>query len=463
MASYRLNSEERLAAAWAGPGAAHDLPARPRDASSEASDGPSNAGASGSRARAQSAPRKGWVRTALRLMRDAAIGLAILTAAPIAIVAVASNERFTVGGTMRERLAGAERLRRFAPAKDPAITPLQAGLAYRALQSAKSTDEFPLREAAPSGEKVWLTAPPAAELFTDLRPPQSDLPMALKMVSKAARGVSAEELAYLRTVAESPVWRDVERVASAPAIDMIGGQFALPFRADAFSPAMPREQFNDSKALAHAAVSRAAYYVATGRPKEAEAALRTIVGYGFAMIDNGSNTLQVLIGRVITDIGRDGLHQLYVATGQQALAAGVAPPEKTGRSYQPMTTPRVPLGQWQQRMLDQSRDARLPVGVRYESLGQLAFGTCSSVRGMLAGPSDEVLKAYADARTTLARYPSEQAYLDLMLDAPNRVPEQFYQSQSLSMRLLIGASTVSSTVLHNPRIATCARLAVLYD
>ena len=216
-------------------------------------------------------------------------------------------------------------------------------------------------------------------------------------------------------------------------------------------------------ALAHAAVSRAAYYVATGRPKEAEAALRTIVGYGFAMIDNGSNTLQVLIGRVITDIGRDGLHQLYVATGQQALAAGVAPPEKTGRSYQPMTTPRVPLGQWQQRMLDQSRDARLPVGVRYESLGQLAFGTCSSVRGMLAGPSDEVLKAYADARTTLARYPSEQAYLDLMLDAPNRVPEQFYQSQSLSMRLLIGASTVSSTVLHNPRIATCARLAMLYD
>lgn len=151
--------------------------------------------------------------------------------------------------------------------------------------------------------------------------------MALKMVSKAARGVSAEELAYLRTVAESPVWRDVERVASAPSIDMIGGQFALPFRADAFSPAMPREQFNDSKALAHAAVSRAAYYVATGRPKEAEAALRTIVGYGFAMIDNGSNTLQVLIGRVITDIGRDGLHQLScghwpTGTGGRRSASG---------------------------------------------------------------------------------------------------------------------------------------------
>lgn len=463
MSSYRLNSEERLAAAWAGPGAAHDLPARHRDASSPVADDAASAAGAGSRARGQSGVRTGWVRTALRLIRDAAIGLAIVTAAPVAIVAVASNERFTVGETMRERLAGAERLRPYMPAKDPAITPLQAGLAYRALQSAKSTDEFPLRDASPSGEKVWLTSPPADGLFADLRPPQSDMPMALRIIARAARGVNADELAYLRTIAESPVWRDVERVAKAPAIDMIGGQFALPFRADAFSPAMPREQFNDSKALAHAGVSRAAYYVATGRPQEAEAALRTVVGYGFAMIDNGSNTLQVLIGRVITDIGRDGLHQLYVATGQDALAASVAPPGKTGRSYQPMNTPRLPLDQWQQRMLDQSRDASLPMGIRYESLGQLAFGACSSVRGMLAGPSDEVSKAYADARTTLARYPSERAYLDLLLDAPNRVPEQFYQSRSLSMRLLIGASTVSSTVLHNPRIATCARLAMLYD
>lgn len=403
------------------------------------------------------------MRTALRFVRDAAIGLAILTAVPIAIVAVASNERFTVGETMRERLAGADRLRQFMPTKDPTITPLQAGLAYRALQSAKSTDEFPLREAAPSGEKVWLAAPPAAGLFADLRPPQSDAPMVLKMVSRAARGVSAEELAYLRTVAESPVWRDVERVASATSIDLIGGQFALPFRANAFSPAMPIERFSDSKALAHAGVSRAAYYLAIGQPLKAEAALRTIVGYGFAMIDNGSNTLQVLIGRVITDIGRDGLHQLYVATGQDAMAASVAPPEKTGRSYQPMNTPRLPFGQWQQRMLDQSRDATLPIGVRYESLGQLAFGTCSSMRGMLAGPSDDVRQAFADARTTIARFPSEQAYLDLLLDAPNRVPQQFYESRSLSTRLLIGAATVSSTVLQNPRIATCSRLMMLYD
>jgi hypothetical protein len=463
MSSFRLNSEERLAAAWAGPGAAHELPARARDGAwPAADDGLVEVGASIPRAHARTGIRGGWIRTALRLLRDAAIGLAILTAVPFAIVAVASNERFTVGETMRERLAGADRLRGFMPPKNQSITPLQAGLAYRALQSAKSTDEFPLRDASPSGEKVWQTRKLQDDQFADLRSPQSDMPMASKVIARAARGVSADELAYLRAVAESPVWRDVERVASAPSIDLLGGQYALPFRADAFAPMMPLERFSDSKALAHAGVSRAAYYVAIGQPKEAEAALRTIIGYGFAMIDNGSNTLQALIGRVITDIGRDGLHQFYVATGRDALAASVALPEKTGR-YQPMATPRVPFGQWQQRMLEQSHDTRLPIGVRYESLGQLAFGTCSSVRGMLSGPSAEVLQAFATARTTLARYPSEQAYLDLMLDAPNRVPEQFYQSPSLTMRLLIGASTVSSTVLHNPRIATCARLAILYD
>ena len=78
---------------------------------------------------------------------------------------------------------------------------------------------------------------------------------------------------------------------------------------------------------------------------------------------------------------------------------------------------------------------------------------------MLMGHSDEVSDAYKAARTSLARYPSEEAFLQLMLQAPDRRIATDLKGP-LSHRLIGGASEVAATILGNPRVAGCTRLAL---
>jgi hypothetical protein len=99
--------------------------------------------------------------------------------------------------------------------------------------------------------------------------------------------------------------------------------------------------------------------------------------------------------------------------------------------------------------------------LRLESLRQLSFSTCGSARGMLFGQTAEVDAAFAEARRTLARYPSEQAFIDLLYEAPARVPVG--ATSKLSDRLLIGAATVTGMLLDNPRVASCTRILRAYN
>jgi hypothetical protein len=110
------------------------------------------------------------------------------------------------------------------------------------------------------------------------------------------------------------------------------------------------------------------------------------------------------------------------------------------------------------RLLASAANPELSRGLRLESLQGLSFGVCTNVTEVFTGHSDEVSDAYRSARTSLARYPSEQAYLTLMLDSPNRVPP--YDKGSLSKRLIMGAGEVASTILRNRKISGCTRLAL---
>jgi hypothetical protein len=79
----------------------------------------------------------------------------------------------------------------------------------------------------------------------------------------------------------------------------------------------------------------------------------------------------------------------------------------------------------------------------------------------LFGPSPESNAAFDDARKSLARYPSELAFIDLLQDAPNR-PLGNSEIESKAEWLLLGAASVASTVLNNPRIQTCTRVLNAY-
>jgi hypothetical protein len=278
-------------------------------------------------------------------------------------------------------------------------------------------------------------------------------------VADAAKGLNAQELAYLRTVAESPVWNDFDRVATAPAVDVLGGLYQLPFRSEASSLSMPLLKFANTKDLALAGELRAAYYLATGQEARAELALRSIVSFGFVLVDNGTNELDALIGRMIMNIGRDGLEQFYAATGGAPASLADALKRVSMPAYTREKT-NLPSSELHARLIRDAADAGLARGVRYASLQGLSFSTCGTVRGMLFGMDSKTHDAFQKARVTLARFPSEQAYIDMMEDSPNRVPDT--QVKSAPARVMMGAAMVAATVLQNPRVEACTRLALSF-
>ena len=452
MPSIRIDSKEKVVATgW--PGVRDALPVRVSSVSA------SDAGVSANAITAT--PAVWWTRTALRFARDATIGMLLLMSVPLVVVGVSRGSRWTNAPDLRARIADAERWRPLMAPKNPAIAPLQAGRALHALQLPHKTTDFPEHVVAGRGEQPWKQHPLSAEMFATLRSPGYDGPVASRVIEAAGRGFSRAELAYLRAVAVAPLWYEFDKLTSAPRVDLIGGQFVLPFKDNAFALSMPYRRFAETKALAYAGVSRAAYLVATGQPRQAEAALRSIVSFGFVLIDNGTSTLDALVGRLIADIGRDGLHQLYTLTGNADGLAQSTPYARMPKSAATSRT-RIDMARWQGQLLDDVRDPHMPRTLRYESLMQLSFTTCGSVREMLWGPSANVRGAFDRAGTMLARFPSERAYIDVIQDVTNRTPPGMV-SERMTSRLIMGAATVAGTVLHNPRVVSCTRVALALD
>lgn len=300
-------------------------------------------------------------------------------------------------------------------------------------------------------------------MFTTARPNSWNGPGSQSILEAAAKGLSARELAYLKTVASAPLWAQYDLIARAPAVDIIGGRFQLPFPRDAWLAEMPIMRFAGTRELAVAGVSRAAYYLAVGQRAEAEAALKSVIGFGFAIIDNGTFTIDGLIGRVIVGIGRDALERFYTLTGDPRAAAVVAariPPMGNGpvmpRSNQPT------LEFLRDRLIRSAENTAEPRTIRYEALHSLSLSSCTNVRELVLGTGPDVRQAFDLASRDLARFPSERAVLDVALHTTElpgtAITDAGIPNGGVVARLLVGASTVAGTVLDNPRMPFCARV-----
>lgn len=464
MSAIQSPSQERLHTAWFGARGAAQVPMHPGGSDSVTSPHADTAARQSASRRSTS---RRWPHRVMRMVRDVAIGLALITAVPVVTV-LRIGQRPVPYNTesTRVRLESANQWRSLMIAPDASISPMQAGTALRSLMTGPEKEHFPMHGAALSVERVWQTRTLDADMFPNIRLPNSTLPSALGIVSFAPGGFSERELAYLRDVATSPVWDAFDLVARAPNIDMIGGRFVVPFAPDANALGMPIMRFADTKAMAQAGVSRAAYYVAIGEPARAEAALRSIVSFGFGLIDNGTSGIDALIGRVIVDIGRNGLQQFYAVTGNRDMEMVAFPPVNASSGPPATASPTstvANLNALQALLVADVRNEHLPRSLRFESLRGLAFTSCGTVGGMLSGPPSDVQAAFAYARQSLARYPSEQAYIDLLLDTPNRISaSELGWQRSVPNSIISGSSIVAATVLQNPRVEVCPRVTGMF-
>ena len=455
MTEASARERERSANGWFGAPQEGQVPARAAPGGGAAATGGAELSA-GSR----------WLRRIARVLRDALLAVAIMAMVPIGLVSITQGYIWGMNfGNTRARLAQVEPTRAFAPLRNAAVTPMQAGLALAALAPSDAFGTFiPLRSVRERAVRPWSDAKLAAGMFASA--PVNQIwygPHSQSILEAAAQGLSARELAYLKTVATAPLWARYDLIARAPAVDILGGRFQLPYPDDALLYNVPVMKFAATKELAHAGVSRAAYYLAIGQRAEAEAALRSIIGFGFALIDNGTFAMDGLIGRVIVGIGRDALGRFYTLTGDPRAAALVAlapPPEGSGRASQPSSN-RPTVEFMRERLLQAAQNPALPRTLRYESLYQLSLSSCTNARELVFGMGSDVRQAYESAARDLARYPSERAILDLALQTIDRVPANPMWNDmpkgDVVVRLLVGASTVAGVVLDNPRMPFCTR------
>lgn len=403
--------------------------------------------------------RAGWARIALRVVRNAAIGLALLSTIPFGLVANRSDAFVPDMSHLVAKTAEAERWRDFRAPIDASITPQAAGDALRRITTLSARDHYAVRAVTTTHARPWNSITLAPDMFPTTQASQYRGAAALMLHANSPDGYSAGEMAYLRDVAEAPFWKDFDAVALASQVDIVGGLYETPFDPDAQLMAFPFMHLTDAKQTAYAGVARATYYLASGNPAEAERVLRTIVSFGFTFIDQGVTAVDAMVGRMVVDIGRDGLYHLYLQTGRGELADRVAPPPQTMKPATRSRTAPVDLEQARARVLAVITDVRAPRPLRLEALEILSYGgSCGGVRAMLTGPSDELRSALAAARASMARYPSEQALFDL-------IERTMYQGPQLSRdagvvgRVASGTAEVLSAVTGNARIATCTRLA----
>ena len=410
--------------------------------------------------------RRSWLGVTVRLVRNAAIAVAIMAMVPIGIVAF-NGPRIWNGGSFgastRARVAQAERVRSLKLPADPSITPMQAGRAFNALQPVRESKQFPTITTPSRAEPIWQSATLTPDMFPNAPSNMFHGPSSTSVLEAVSKGFTPQELAFLRTLATAPEWRDFDLIARAPAVDFIGGRFKIPFAPGVSAEQLPFPHYKASREMAFAAVSRAAYHMAIGQRDSAETVLRSIVSFGFALMDNGTTLIDELIGNVIVAVGRDGLQRFYVITHDpRAGSAAVAQQASLngGLLGAAQRVASASLDDARRRLIAEVADPARHRGERFESLRMLSMSSCTNVRELMFGPRADVTDAIRDARRNLARYPSEQALADLVSRGiePQTAGVSFGPIEALA----VSSATVAGVVLSNPRLTACTMIAGSY-
>ena len=399
---------------------------------------------------------------ALRAVRDIVLVLATLTALSTGLVLLGASAALTHSArvdVVAPAYQGAELARPFALPADPSISPMDAGLALASLQLRRETPEFPVTVKG-NGTRSWAAEKMPADLFPGSRYTGWNGPEGKAALDAAAAGATPAQLEFLRAMATAPEWGLFDRFARAPAADLLGGQFTLPFSPLAGPDNIPFVSISKAKELANASIARAAYFLAVGQSDAAEQAIRVVISAGFQMLDNAVHPNDIATGRYMVGLGRDALEQYFTITNDARAAQMPAtrpPPSTIKRNAD---TPHYDGADDLRRdAIAHIADANAPRALRYMSLLRLSLTSCTSVRDLLLGRRPEVRDAFALARRDLARFPSERAYIDLVDGWPDRVLGARIGVDSRSP-YINAAATLVGVVLNNPRIPACTRLMV---
>jgi hypothetical protein len=363
----------------------------------------------------------------------------------------------TPSGTAAGRVAS-EATRAFALPRDGTMAPDEAGATIAELSHANRWQTYGF-QSRPS-----LRLPPAPWNSVD----KEDLnfrsgvskfyrgPDVNTILEAAARGLPSDEVGFLRRhYGTAALWTAFDAAARAPQVDLLAGRFVLPPKPDATVAFLGTMPIGEVKNLAYGGVARAAWYLAEGRRSEAETAIRSVISFGFQVMDFGTSMQDEVAGQSVITIGRNALEHLFIATGDPRLADV----RKAAAAFE---SGRVSAAVNAQRLGGTAEDAEAFViaqatapgatfAERINVLRKVPQLVCGTAEGIRNGPSPAVQAAFAAVRRDYARLPGEKALLDL-------VEGQADGSSAISIypsTLAEASAALLSQVYFNPRAGSC--------
>lgn len=352
----------------------------------------------------------------------------------------------------------------YAPPVDSGISPLEAGEAHNRiaamLRAARWSPESFERVGGPRIPLPSLDAEDAP--FRDSRS-GAGYPATDSLFARALRGFTPAEAAWLREVADHPVWAEQAVLARAPALDLWGARFELPLPDSVTPYEMPIVPLGALRDLHSANVARAALALGQNDSRRAEDMLRESVGVA-RVLATGSSGLDLVMAGVMAGRARDDLVRFYerarpsAAQALRVIRDSVTEETAAARRARPDAQRRQPeLAERRRQLLAGIRDDDRPVGVRIEEVLLLGGLQCSSLREALFGPSAELRAAVAYAQDSVARYPSERSVIAMALDTPERLAHWGWSRGRFSTQWSARWLNVTGKLLGNARLRGCAR------
>jgi hypothetical protein len=394
-----------------------------------------------------------------RLVGAVVIVLVMCIIIPFVVLATAGpslwNATIPTFANTTQKLQRANLMRAYRSPTDPSIDAIRAGEAFHGLGARPGVKNQPYTRPATRGP-ITLPVPDAA-LFPNARPEFWVGPSPTRILESAHKGLSRAEMDYLAALAANPAWEDYGVVAHAKRMDLAAGTYIIPLPADISAFELPLTRFAATKEMAYANNSRAAWYLASGKPADADRVLRETISNGFRLIDDGNTLIDDLIGVVIVGIGRNALEQLYALTKNPELARIQADSAAFDKAHQTAAKAATPDRATVIKAVTDTTQAR---GLRMELVMALSTAKCTSVREVMFGAGSEITTALDAARGQLARSTAEGALFDLNARVVESAPSLARNLSGAGPNFMIGLSKVPAFLLHNPRISNCTTLLI---
>jgi len=327
----------------------------------------------------------------------------------------------------QQKLAILDVVRPYRLKPDPRTTPVEAGRALQVLSFGETDRPMPEGVREPERRFEAWSLPPGQNPFGERESADAINPAVV--IPVAIRGLTVEQREYLERAASHPGQEEFARLARAPAVDIAGTRYELPFPDTVHPWTIPIPRFRDFKDYAYGHVAKAALRLSEGRSAEAETAAREILSVGLLLADEAHTLLDALIGIRLGGIGRGALIEVYRATGREAEAGAIsaavdsvisATPEPPSVGPGRIEEGLADIRELRRRAYDQLLDPQTPRPIRWSVLGVLEFAPCTNAQEFIFGPNREHRRVVEQARKSLVRYDSDAEHFRVMNEIVER-------------------------------------------